>query len=287
MDYEVSRKVWDSQIPVQFTLQAGGPLGDPLPYYTMLPRFTYLALTLPKVLSSFNRRENGETILAEKVHLEVNGAPVKMYIPVGVIYDQLNQKNLESEGILEIHVRTSQPAPLDFQMVSVDSMRAMFCQTVKEADYLKTKAEVTSSLMKEDMPQLWQSVVNNNFDEYWGMIQKLMDPKDGKDFLHVPLRVYVKNQPFKQALITVKHPDGSLRTIGDAVSEILQLSTSSEASTPTSESSATSSSEASSPDDRRLISHGIDVPRHTPLIFAAKNLSYPDNFVHIVIAEAR
>ena len=49
MDYEVSRKVWESQVPVQFTLQAGGPLGDPLPFYTMLPRFTYLALALPKV----------------------------------------------------------------------------------------------------------------------------------------------------------------------------------------------------------------------------------------------
>ncbi|EFO84706.1 hypothetical protein GCK72_001173 [Caenorhabditis remanei] len=285
MDYEVSRKVWESQVPVQFTLQAGGPLGDPLPFYTMLPRFTYLALALPKALSSFNRRDSGDPILSEKVWLEVNGSPVKMYVPIGVIYDQANL--LENDAILEISVKTTQP-PETFQMVDPDMVKAMFMQTVKEADYLKTKSDITNSMMVDEMPQLWRSITNNNFDEYWTMVQKLMDPKDGKDFTHVPLRVYVKNQPFKQALITLKHPNGSLRTIGEAVSDVLQLSPSSEASTPTSESSAssgaTTSSTSPNSEERRLISHGIDIPAHTPLIFASKNLSYPDNFVHIVIA---
>uniref|UniRef100_A0A1I7UUY1 Autophagy protein 5 n=1 Tax=Caenorhabditis tropicalis TaxID=1561998 RepID=A0A1I7UUY1_9PELO len=280
MDYEVSRKVWESQVPVQFTLQSGGTLGDPLPYYTMLPRFTYLALALPKALTSFNRREDGETIHVEKVWLEANGKPLKMYIPIGVINDQANL--LETDSILEISVKTS-TAPPKFQMVDRDMMEAMFMQNIKEADYLKTKAEVTQSMMKDELPQLWRSVVNNNFDEFWGINRKLMETNN--EFSHVPLRIYYKDEPFKQALLTIKHTDGSLRTIGESIAEILRLSppTSSESSTPTSESSS-SSSDATPSGERRLISHGIDIPSHTPLIFAAKNLSYPDNFVHIVIS---
>lgn len=263
---------------MQFTLQSGGPLGDPLPYYTMLPRFTYLAVALPKALTSFNRREDGGTVLVDKnIWLELNGAPVKMYVPIGVIYDQLN-----TDSILEISVKTT-PPPVNFQMVDLATMQAMFTQSIKQADYLKTEAAVTQSMMKDELPQLWRSVVNNNFDEFWAINRKLMETD--KEFKHVPLRVYVgEDKPFKQDLVKIKRADGSLRTIGEAVSEILRPSSSS--STPSSESSTpTSESEPSTPpEERRLISHGIEIPAHTPLIFAAKNLSYPDNFVHIVIA---
>lgn len=31
------------------------------------------------------------------------------------------------------------------------------------------------------------------------------------------------------------------------------------------------------------ISHGIRLPFNTPLIWLARNLSYPDNFIHIVL----
>lgn len=107
------------------------------------------------------------------------------------------------------------------------------------------------------------SKVPDNFDEFWTIIQKLMETKDNKDFESIPLRVYVKKQPFKQILISSRDESGSFRTVGDAVNEVLK-----------------DYEEADG--ERRLISHGIDVPLHTPLIFAAKNLSYPDNFIHIV-----
>ncbi|CAI2321147.1 unnamed protein product [Caenorhabditis sp. 36 PRJEB53466] len=240
MDYEVCRKVWESQVPVQFTIQSGSPMGDPLPYYTMLPRFSYLALCLPKVLSYFDRREDGEKVQGEK--------------------------NLEDDAILEFNVRTSTP-PAEFMAVDRNMMETMFMQSIKEADYLKTKAETTNNMQKEEYSQLWRSVANNNFDEFWTIIQKLMETKDGKEFDHIPLRVYVKKQPFKQILISAKDDAGSLRTLGEAVNEVLK----------------TSDDGASSEEERHLISHGIDVPAHTPLIFAAKNLSYPDNFVHIAV----
>ncbi|CDM63580.1 Autophagy-related protein 5 [Caenorhabditis elegans] len=268
MDYEVCRKVWESHVPCQFTLQSsGGTHGEPLPFYTMLPRFSYLALAIQKVLSSFNRRDDGEKVHSDKMWLEHNGIPLKMYIPIGVIYDQANLS--ENDSILEIIVRTSQPPP-QFQMVDRDMMEAMFMQNIKEADYLKTKAEITKNMMKDESAQLWRSVCNNNFDEFWTIVQKLMETSEGNEFAHIPLRVYVKNQAFKQALITAKHPDGSLRTIGEAVSDVLS-------------SSSSSSTDSQSEHPPRLISHGIDIPHHTPLIFAAKNLSYPDNFIHVVL----
>jgi hypothetical protein len=31
-----------------------------------------------------------------------------------------------------------------------------------------------------------------------------------------------------------------------------------------------------------LVSHGIELPADTPVLWMAKNLCYPDNFVHVV-----
>ena len=81
-----------------------------------------------------------------------------MYVPIGVIYDQANL--LENDAILEISVKTTQP-PETFQMVDPDMVKAMFMQTVKEADYLKTKSDITNSMMVDEMPQLWRSITNS------------------------------------------------------------------------------------------------------------------------------
>uniref|UniRef100_A0A8R1DGD0 Autophagy protein 5 n=1 Tax=Caenorhabditis japonica TaxID=281687 RepID=A0A8R1DGD0_CAEJA len=261
MDYEVCRKVWESQVPVQFTLHSNSALGDPLPFYTMLPRYSFLALAVPRVLAYFNRREDGEKIVIDQIWLEASGSPAKMYAPVGVLYDL---QNLERDQILEITVKTSSPPP-GFVPIDRNAMEAIFMQSIKEADYLKTKAATTNNMQKEEYAQLWRSVTNNNFDEYWTIIQKLMEEKDGKEFDHIPLRVCMKNKPFKQILISSKDKSGSLITIGDAIAQVLE------------------DSAVADPSDFRITSHGIDVPPHTPLIFAAKNMAYPDNFVHIVV----
>ncbi len=36
----------------------------------------------------------------------------------------------------------------------------------------------------------------------------------------------------------------------------------------------------------RIISHGIEIPTETPVIWLAENLCYPDNFVHVCLVTA-
>lgn len=113
--------------------------------------------SLSQVINYFNRREDGEKISGDSIWLEANGAALKMYVPIGVLYDQ---QSLENDAILEITVRTSSP-PADFMLVDRNMMESMFMQSIKEADYLKTKAETTNNMQKEEYAQLWRSVTNS------------------------------------------------------------------------------------------------------------------------------
>ncbi|CAB3407943.1 unnamed protein product [Caenorhabditis bovis] len=253
MDYEVCRKIWEGQVPVEFTLQTDDNL-EQVPYYSMLPRCSYFPVVLQKVLNFFSIDYDGK-LEYDKIWLESNGTPMKLHLPIGVLHDLVHA----SESVWQIAIRTS-AMPIGYVPLNKEGLECVFMQSIKEADYLKKKGQTTSQMRKEDQFLLWNSLVTAHFNDFWSINKKFMDTTD-KDFEHIPIRVYVRDKPFKQALLKSHDSEGGLRTIGDAVSQIL------------------------GPDDKRLlVTHGITLPIETPIIFAAKNLAYPDNFVHIAVS---
>ncbi|CAI4225877.1 unnamed protein product [Auanema sp. JU1783] len=251
-DYETARKVWESKVPIEFILDSDTQNSRPL--YVMIPRISYFCLQLPKIISFFFG-EQDERIDPDTVSLEYCSQPVKAYYPVGVLYDMYKAKSAE---FWSITVRRNEK-PLGTALRK-DQMEQMYMQSVKEADFMKRKAEVIYSMRDEDHRQLWNGIVHYNFEEFWLVNKRLMLTSSDQSFLHIPLRLYESGKPFKQVPLKPTQESGEEATLSSALAQLypnLDISTT------------------------EFFSHGISLPLNTPLTYLAENIAYPDNFVHV------
>lgn len=62
---------------------------------------------------------------------------------------------------------------------------------LKEADVLKHRGQVVSTMQKKDHNQLWLGLVNDKFDQFWAINRRLMEPSGDLDgFKYIPIRCY-------------------------------------------------------------------------------------------------
>ncbi|GMR58867.1 hypothetical protein PMAYCL1PPCAC_29062, partial [Pristionchus mayeri] len=252
-DYEVCRGVWESTIPVEFVLKCDEVLEEPKPFYAMLPRISYFPLILPKVINYF-------TSVCEELHLEQDklwldySGPVKMYYPIGVLFDMM-----KSDDLLPWTIALKTKDLPSNNNIGKDTLESMFMQSLKEADYLRRKAEIISSMKSEDHKMLWTGLAQNNFDVFWSVNKKLVDSSEKA--AHLPIKLYRKGSPMRQMPLSPRTSSSTPTLLSDALPLLdpsLDLSTHS------------------------IISHGILIPLDTPLSWLAHNVAYPDNFVHLV-----
>ncbi|KJH52930.1 autophagy protein Apg5 [Dictyocaulus viviparus] len=258
-DYEVSRKLWEAAVPVEICLERENDSGIVCPpSYAMLPRCSYLPLYLPRILEQIGAREHGVKLEVEKVWLESNGIPLKIYYPIGVLFDL--HKSVDSPT-LTITIKIG-CGPEEASYVSRDTMESMFMQSIKEANYLKYRRnEIISTMKVDEHKQLWSSLVHDRFDDFWSVNKRLMESTDERPFCDVPIRLYMIGKPFRQVLQPPFDENGESRTLYDALSSF--------------------SPGLNMNEKYRFISHGVNLPMETPLTYLGKNLAYPDNFVHI------
>lgn len=69
------------------------------------------------------------------------------------------------------------------------------------------------------------------------------------------------NKPLKQSLVSTHTPEEVEITLESVIKELYEEEY----------------------EHLEVISHGVTLPKQTPLIWLAKNLVYPDNFVHLVV----
>ncbi|RCN40526.1 autophagy protein Apg5 [Ancylostoma caninum] len=257
-DYEVSRKLWEAAVPIEFQVDRDDESDACKPSYAMLPRCGYFPLYLARVLEQVRAREDSIKLDVEKVWLESNGSPLKVYYPVGVLFDL--HKPLDSPTMTVV-IKTA-PRPEGVLPVSKDAMEAMFMQSLKEANYLKRrKDEIVSSMKVDEHKQLWSSLVHDRFDDFWSVNRRLMETTEERPFHDIPIRLYVTGQPFRQILQPPLDANGEPRTLSQALDTL--------------------SHDLIENNKYRYLSHGITVPLETPLSYLGKNFAYPDNFVHI------
>ncbi|KAG0246440.1 autophagy protein 5 [Mortierella sp. GBA43] len=132
---------------------------------------------------------------------------------------------------------------------AIDSCQDYFMSMIKEADYLRNgSTKKVMNMSKSDQTQLWDGLWSNDYDRFWEMNHKLI-MNDGAMAKSVPIRIYLpENCPIIQE--PVSPIDEKIETGSPVASAMI---------------------------------HGIIPSLDMSAVWVSQNMSYPDNFLHLVI----
>jgi len=107
---------------------------------------------------------------------------------------------------------------------------------------------------------LWLGLLNDKFDQFWAVNRKLMESCGDEGFKYIPFRCYTSEDKYIQKLVKPISEEGQRKTLKHLLDEIF-------------------------PDKEQAVvrTHGIIPPLDTPLQWFSEHLSYPDNFIHLVL----
>ncbi|CAB0044726.1 unnamed protein product [Trichogramma brassicae] len=135
-----------------------------------------------------------------------------------------------------------------------------FLSCIKEADVLKHRGQVVSNMQKKDHNQLWLGLLNDKFDQFWAVNRKLMEATSDEGFKYIPFRCYISEDKYIQRLVKPLLEDGHRKTLKHLLNEVF----------PNEETAS-------------VRTHGIIPSLDAPLQWLSEHLSYPDNFLHLIL----
>ncbi|XP_054153762.1 autophagy protein 5-like [Oppia nitens] len=245
---DVARLVWSSLLPIGFRLAANevDSLAEPDPFFTMVPRQSYLPLILDRVIQQLKPKTT-----AKDVWLDCDGQPLRWHLPIGVLFDLFGEKQ-GIPWILNIHFRDF-PEDILVRCQSRAAVEAILMSALKESDALKNKPPVMAQLQKRDHQELFRGLCNNRFEQFWTINRKLVSG----EFRHVPTRVHFRSTPHAQKLVS------SSATLGEVAESVI----------------------GSDWRQWRLVVQGVEPPPETPMTWLGRHLAHCDNFVHVIARE--
>lgn len=201
MDKEVLREIWHGQLPLCFKLHPDDVNGmhRPEPYYMMASRVTYFPIILDRVVKYFSRFMDQNRQTNNDMWLDYDGQPIKWHYPVGLSWD-LFGSTYDLPWKLILHF-SEFPAKELVRCNTKASIETNFMSSLKEADALKHKGAVIKNMVKKDHNQLWSSLVNDKFDQFWLVNKRLMERLDNELFRYIPFRLYLPDYTFVQKAI--------------------------------------------------------------------------------------
>ncbi|XP_067938857.1 autophagy protein 5-like [Watersipora subatra] len=260
------RELWLGEVPACFSLHPNDLASlacEPEPCCMMLPRVSYLPLHLEEIRQYFSQYIKSD-LLENEIWCETSsGDKVKWHLPIGVTYDMLHGLQ-ESTSIWHLTVHFSDyPEQLLLRCPSLDSVRAHFLSTIKEADALKHASGVMNNMLEAENSLLWTGMLDRKYEDFWSVNNRLMDCNTTNQTLgykYLPIRVYKRDQTYSQPLVLA---DGeSPCTVKDLlISCYFDIN-----------------------DDIAVVSQGIDIPLDSNVYELAQSLSYSDNFLYLCIA---
>ncbi|CAG0918411.1 unnamed protein product [Notodromas monacha] len=263
-DREILRAVWDGRLPLCLRLAAEDvcTAQEPDCFYLLVPRVSYFPVVLDKVRNYFGRFVRKGLEDGCDLWLDFDGIALKWHYPIGVLFDLLSV-DCTLPWNLTVHYSNFPDSEL-IRLRKKEDVEMAFLNTVKEADALKHRRPVISTLQESEHRQLWLGLLNDRYDQFWSVNRKLMERQgQGDPFKHAPVRFHFPNFPFVQRLIRPRKDDGQLSTLHDALAEIFPAIKNGET--------------------HRVVLHGIAPPLETPLQWLSEHLSYPDNFLHVCL----
>lgn len=198
---------------------------------------------------------------------------------------------------------------------SRETVEAHFMSCVKEADQIKHGGRVISAMQKKDHNQLWQGLQNDKFDQFWAVNRRLMEvpttvmpTSDGSGettqiscFKNIPIRLYEGEKSMIQKLVkptvnVIKTEQKSSTDLSNELQEKASISTPEEDTRQENENEQQVLKRLATLGDLlkdmlpernvsevNVITQGITPELDTPLQWMSEHLSYPDNFLHIVV----
>ncbi|KAL4084801.1 hypothetical protein QTP88_027703 [Uroleucon formosanum] len=262
-DTEILHYLWNGKLPVCFQLdeQEIHGIQNPEPFYLMVPRMSYFPLVCDKVKKHFVKHVDPEKQEME-MWLEFKNIPLKWNNPIGVLYDlfTINDKQVDLPWKITVHFDNF-PEDQLLRCSCRESVESNFMSSMKEADMLKHRSQVFSTMQRHQHNQLWTGLLNDKFDQFWSENKKLMEPSEGSYFKHIPIHFYRSGSSvMTQTLVKPVSDDGNHITLG----ELIKLN-------------------YPSLDNPKIFTHGICIPHETPIQWMSEHMSYLDNFLHLVI----
>lgn len=201
MDKEVLREIWQGKLPLCFKLHPDDVNGmhRPEPYYMMVPRVTYFPLVLDRVVKYFYRFMDQSKQTVDDLWLDYDGQPLKWHHPIGLSWD-LFGSSCDLPWRLILHF-SDFPSKDIVRCNTKPLIETNFMSSIKEADELKHKGSVIQNMVKKDHNQLWSSLVNDKFDQFWSINEKLMERTRNELFKHIPFRLYFPDYTYIQKTI--------------------------------------------------------------------------------------
>ncbi|KAI9474289.1 MAG: autophagy protein 5 [Benjaminiella poitrasii] len=273
-DIDISKSVWNGKIPIKIMLDpteidvyGHEKVWDPV--YLEASRCSYLPLITKHLQQLF--LELGMQVPEEafqSVWYDYNDKPLKWHYPIGLLFDMQSDSSV-LPWLLTLHFKNL-PTNDILLKPTPETMQDMFMSMMKEADFLRYgNTKKVMNLSKHDSTQLWQSLVSGRFEEFRAVNKQLIEYS--KQFRYIPLRIYLtENCPVVQDLVPFNSDldKEAISTIGDILQKLIpDLFT-----------------ENGMDSKVAIVIHGIELPLDTPVNWAYENLSFADNFLHIVIA---
>lgn len=205
------RAIWDGKVPVVFNLAQNEitSMDSPLPYMMLIPRMTFLPLVSKGVREHFFayacERE-------DELWFDCNGMPVKWEIPMGVLYDLLNDKK-PTPLHLTVHF-LGFPTTQLLRCPNSFTVRSVFTNTLKEACYLQFgNPAVANSLNQNEHEELWQSVQNADQRLYEDVMERIDTSAQAKKTFRYPIRVLMNgfNQQYDHDMRFICRPVNHLQ----------------------------------------------------------------------------
>lgn len=243
------RTLWGLQIPLHIT-HTSRPT---TPFITSIPRFSYLALLLPRLETFY-------------------GAACSSFH-----HEEIQLRNLAVGLLVDLY----QPS-LPWRLVVGDGpewdIGDTFMNSAKEADFIRNgNAKQIMSLSKDNTTALWNAVQDNDYSAFTKVSTHLLNaPTPLKS---VPVRIYMPSSPSSaedtapgsfrvlQTLVHPRLPNRTPQTLGVALKTLLP----------------TLFPSSRDPVLANVILHGAPVPFKAPLEELMREASYPDGWLCLIV----
>ena len=258
----------------------------------MLQRQNYFPCFIEKIQKYYstyfkeNINDTINNINFSNLWLEYESIPLKWHYPIGILYDLYTSSISSTNSHLpwQIIVHLSKfPEGEIIRFPDKESIESHYMSTIKEADALKHKGQIISDMQKRDHKQIWNSLIQDKYDGFWNINNKLMSYTDNiQYFRYIPFRIYILDKPFIQKLFSPYDIEQNKAMIlNDLI--IYALNHEAQCEQQANEKKILNTNI----DDYQVIIHGIKPSLQTPLQWLSEHFSYPDNFLHICLVEKR
>ncbi|TPX36976.1 hypothetical protein SmJEL517_g01022 [Synchytrium microbalum] len=294
LDRTVTEFVWKGQVPLRIsvhsedvkTLMGSSSTStgqrDIDPQHILALRCSYLPLLTSTIRKYFTELCNQPLVIDDAdIWYECEGVPLKWHYPIGLLFDIHNGARQLLPWTITVRF-TSFPADKLIRVNAASSMDAphdFFMALIKEADFLRTGSiKKVMGLSKADQSSLWEGLCSNDYEKFWAVNTRLIT-NEGIQPKAIPLRIYIQDRPVVQELVVPLDQERKIipgvpenpRTISIVLQDVLKdaLDLTIDIST------------------LQVTLHGVAIPLDTPIPYLSVNMSYPDNFLHLVVVFPR